>query len=321
MPFAYVSNYSSRSISVIDIVSNTVVDTFEINGAGNPWGVCLTPDKQILFLTMYSSGDVLVLLATGLNAGRQLGITRVGDYATGVTVTPDGKHAYVAGYNVLSEGGDEGFLGSITQIDTTTFIAQQVIGTPPVGPGPEPGQGTILHRPYGLAAYNGPIGQRVYIADLGWTYGTPSGGLTVVSDAHPDWGPMVPEMAPNPFNFFYSTDLAVAPSGMVYVANNSWVYPFPPNLLLGEGPSTITAAREGRIPPPQTGILAGGPESGQISGLAASSSGRRIYVAHWQGGYISVIGGESGYQVIGIVMRAFSSQLAWRSRPMSSPST
>ena len=89
-PWAYISNFSDGTVSVIDTATNTVTATVMV-GAG-PLGVAVTPDGAHVYVV--NSGDNTVsVIATATNTvGAPV---PVGACPFGVAVTPDGAHVYV----------------------------------------------------------------------------------------------------------------------------------------------------------------------------------------------------------------------------------
>src|SRR5262249_34578006 len=88
--FAYVANFNSNSVSVIDTASNTVTATL---GVGvSPSGVAITPDGTRAYVTNTFSNSVSVV-DTASNT--LLATVAVGNQPRGVAITPDGTRAYV----------------------------------------------------------------------------------------------------------------------------------------------------------------------------------------------------------------------------------
>ena len=90
-PFAYVTNFTSRDVSVIDTDSNTVVDTVAV-GSG-PRGVAITPDGAFAYVTNLNSHNVSVI---DTDSNTVVDTVAVGNAVGLVAITPDGAFAYVA---------------------------------------------------------------------------------------------------------------------------------------------------------------------------------------------------------------------------------
>ena len=63
-PFAYITNFSGNTVSVLDTASNTVLATVPV-GSG-PYGVAVTPDGAFVYVANVNSGNVSVI-ATASN--------------------------------------------------------------------------------------------------------------------------------------------------------------------------------------------------------------------------------------------------------------
>ena len=133
-PFAYVTNFLDGSVSVIDIPTDTVVDT--IPGFSYPVRDTVSPDASLLYVSEQGAGDVAVV-DTATDAIVAHVPTGSGPYD--IAFTPDGATAYVV--------ADD---GTITPINTATNVA----GTPIVVAG-----GSLQ------GAAVSPDGTRLYVAD------------------------------------------------------------------------------------------------------------------------------------------------------------
>ena len=92
-PFAYITNYTGSSVSVIDTATNTVVDT--ISPVGGPWGVAVSPDGTRVYTANYDVGTVSVI-DTATNT--IIATITVGNSPYCLAVTPDGERVYVDNY-------------------------------------------------------------------------------------------------------------------------------------------------------------------------------------------------------------------------------
>src|SRR2546427_8537450 len=90
-PFAYVTNASSGSVSVIDAATRQVVATVPVGK--NPLGVAVTPNGGFVYVTNQLSNSVSVI-ATATNT--VVATVPVGTLPFAVAITPDGSLAYVA---------------------------------------------------------------------------------------------------------------------------------------------------------------------------------------------------------------------------------
>lgn len=87
--FAYVANFETNAVSVIDAASNTVIATLPV-GAG-PFGVAATPDGRFVYVTNINSNSVSVIETLNNTV---IATVPVGPMPFGVAVTPDGRFAY-----------------------------------------------------------------------------------------------------------------------------------------------------------------------------------------------------------------------------------
>ncbi|HEY6347720.1 MAG TPA: YncE family protein [Bryobacteraceae bacterium] len=132
---AYVANFGSDNVSVIDTSNNTVIATVMVGT--QPQGIAVTPDGASVYVAN-CGGDVWVIdTASNKVATKFL----AGACPTGVAITPDGTRAYVTLDNA----------NSVAVIDTSS---NTVITKIPVG-----------IAPGGIAIT--PDGTRVYVANVG----------------------------------------------------------------------------------------------------------------------------------------------------------
>ncbi len=119
-PYAYITNSGSDSVSVIDLSSNTVVDSVSVGG--EPYGVAVTPDGTKVYVTNYVDDTVSVI---DTSSDTVISTITVGWSPEGIAVTPDGTKVYVA--NHASQ--------NVSVIDTSsnTVIASVHVGTNPLG--------------------------------------------------------------------------------------------------------------------------------------------------------------------------------------------
>jgi len=179
-PFAYITNYSSNTVSIIDTAINAVIGSPIPVGTG-PCGVAVNPAGTRVYVTNDGSWNVSVIdTATNTVIGSTIS---VGTNPWGVAVNPTGTRVYVANFGS----------NTVSVIDTATNM---VIGSPiPVGTKPS---GVVIN----------PAGTWVYVANFG------SNTVSVIDTAtNTVIGSPIP-VGINPFG------VAVNPAGTrVYVAN------------------------------------------------------------------------------------------------------
>jgi YVTN family beta-propeller protein len=113
---AYVANYDSESVSVIDTQTKQVVGS-PIPVSKYPQAIAITPDGRFAYVAdggVSEPGVSVIDTQTNQVVGSPI---PVGEFPHAMAITPDGRFAYVA--NSLSE--------SVSVIDTQT---RQVVGSP-----------------------------------------------------------------------------------------------------------------------------------------------------------------------------------------------
>ena len=138
-PFAYIANWDSNTVSVIDTAINKVTTTVPVGL--EPWGVAVNPTGTKAYVTNWGSGTISVI-NTSSNA--VVATIPVGGQPLGIAVTPDGSKAYVckAHSNV-----------SVIDIASNTVQTTMNVGTNPVG---------VAVSPYGTEVYVTHWGDSIY---------------------------------------------------------------------------------------------------------------------------------------------------------------
>ena len=133
--YAYVTNYSDGTVSVIDTATNSVTGD-PISGFDGPVGVAFSPNGRHAYVTNYGesiAGTTVSVIDTALavtdpaNAVTGTTIT-VGSAPSGVAFTPDGRYAYVT-----NQGG-----GTVSVLTTGAIT--------PGGNGGNGGRGGLIGR-------------------------------------------------------------------------------------------------------------------------------------------------------------------------------
>jgi PGF-pre-PGF domain-containing protein len=119
-PYAYVTNYNSNAVSVIDTTTNKVTATVPVGRC--PWGVAVSPEGTRVYVTNWNSNTVSVIDTT---TNTVTATVNVGSNPMGIAITPDGKKVYVT--NTMSN--------NVSIIDTTTntVTATVNVGSNPTG--------------------------------------------------------------------------------------------------------------------------------------------------------------------------------------------
>lgn len=132
-PYAYVTNYNSNTVSVIDTTTNKVTATLPVGLC--PWGVAVSPDGTRVYVTNWNSNTVSVIDTT---TNTVIATVDVGNNPMGIAVTPDGSKVYVANDNS----------DNVSVIDTATNTVTAAV--------------YVEDKPMGIAVT--PDGKKVYVS-------------------------------------------------------------------------------------------------------------------------------------------------------------
>jgi YVTN family beta-propeller protein len=186
--FAYVTNHSGDSVTVIDTSTNTVVTTIALCAGCSPAGLAVTPDGQFVYVAIQSNGSVNVIATSSNNVVATIPMCDCTSSPVGVAITPDGNRAYVTDVARSAIEVIDTNPASETHNTVLTTITADVGN--PVGP--------IAITPDGSAAF--------------YTFGTGSvGRIDTSTNSHTS----TITVGSNP------TGVAVTPNGAsIYVTNN-----------------------------------------------------------------------------------------------------
>ena len=277
-PYAYVTNYSSNTVSVVNTANNTVSATIPV-GSG-PYGVAVHPNGTTVYVTNYAGSSVSVIdAATNLVTAT----IPVATHPYGIDVSPDGSRLYIAAYSS----------NSVTVIDTSTNL---VVATVPVGASPR-------------AVVVSHDGSRVYVANfaansisvidpvsnaVAATVTLPAGsgpiGLMLTPDnqtlyvtAYSSGKVYVIDAVPNAVKTFIPVGtrpwgIAITPDGKtIYVGNYSGSISAPTSISVIDPVTNIVSAN---IPLP-AGVFP--------SGVAVHPDGTHVYAASYSTGVVYII--------------------------------
>lgn len=232
-PFAYVTNQSSNTVSVIDTSTNTVVTTISLSLPGcdgtcpSPAGLAVTPDGSRVYVANRGNGTVSVIATSTNTVSATITIPSCAYCAssspTGVAITPDGTRAYVTDTSRAAIEVIDTNPASPTY-NTVTFTITADVGNP---------NGPIAITPDGSAAF--------------YTFGTGSVGRIDTSTNSHTTTIMV---GSNP------TGIAVTPNNaFIYVTNNGGstvsvipnTFPTfsPTSVTVGSGPYSVAFTPNG----------------------------------------------------------------------------
>src|SRR5208283_5579460 len=100
--YAYITNYGSNNVSVINTSTNSVLTTVPVGNG--PYGVAVTPDGTAVYVANQASNDVSII-DTAKNTVKSTQFLGIGP--TGIAVTPDGTKVYVTLYGNNDKRGNE----------------------------------------------------------------------------------------------------------------------------------------------------------------------------------------------------------------------
>jgi YVTN family beta-propeller protein len=137
---AYVTNYTSGNVSVIDTASKTVVTSVE--AGADPVGVVVSADGHKAYVANSFSNSVTIV-DTGTFVTKQIPMPEY-SYPTSIAISPDGTRVYVAGDNVVPDFGNAACY--VFVIDTSS---EQVVNS--------------IRVPYPMALAVSPDGTKIYV--------------------------------------------------------------------------------------------------------------------------------------------------------------
>ncbi|MBL7795632.1 MAG: beta-propeller fold lactonase family protein, partial [Saprospiraceae bacterium] len=89
--YAYVASYDDAAVLVIDLDTNTPVDTIPVGSA--PFGVSVHPDGSRVYVTNQSNPGQVYIIDTQTNT--VINSIPTGDFPASIVISPDGSKAYV----------------------------------------------------------------------------------------------------------------------------------------------------------------------------------------------------------------------------------
>jgi len=274
-PFAYIPNFDSNSVSVIDIESNNVVATIPVGS--QPLGVAVNNTGTRIYVTNLDSVSVIDGSSKSVIATLPLG-----GELTGVAVNPAGTRVYVG--DLVSD--------TVKVIDAS---GNTVIATVPVGSAP---RGVVVN----------PQGTRVYVANEA------SGSISVIDTAtnkeikkvQVAAGPMDTAINPAGTRLYVthywsnnpSDPLAISLS-VIDTESNTKIAGIPLGFNAGEGVAVHPDGRHVYVTSVRGGVVVIDantnaaidviPVGGTLAGIALDPTGARIYAVNVTGNDVAVI--------------------------------
>ncbi|MDH3875349.1 MAG: beta-propeller fold lactonase family protein, partial [Desulfobacteraceae bacterium] len=149
--YAYVSNFDSGTVSIIQTSNNTVINTITVGDNpdteeldGCPFGISMTPDGEYAYVSDYCNNAVWVIRTSDRTvidtdpSTVEIDPITVGNEPAGISMTPDGKYVYVinSGDDVADDvTGDSTGDGTVSVIRTcdNTLVDTIQVGKQPYG--------------------------------------------------------------------------------------------------------------------------------------------------------------------------------------------
>ena len=259
---AYVTNSFSTTITIIDILTNTVEGV--IGGLNGPSGMVITPCGNTAYVNNYgagsSSGMGTTVSVIDLNTNSIIGTITVGLAPASLAITPDGAFVYVVNY----VDGNPG-TGTISVIQTSNNVVVDTIAG--------------FSGPFAIAIT--PCGDYAYVTNFGSNNFIPIG--TTVSAVSLKSNTIVATI-----------NLALQPSGIAITPDGRYAYATNYNTLYsdnvhftgltaGQGTVNIIDIETNTVIPP---ILAVGQSPDAI---VISSNGAYAYVSNYTSNTVSVL--------------------------------
>ena len=202
---AYVSSYaSSGAVGQFGIGPGGELTSagFAATGAADPWFEAVTPNGRYLYATNNDATGSVAQFAIGTSGtltALSPATVPAGAYPTGIAVSPDGKHVYVAEYHsgavaIFDVGGDGTLTPNSTQATETAN----------------------LDGPYGVAI--SPDGKSLYVPNRG--YGSPGGTSLAQFDVASN-GTLAPKATPT---VAAADGLTNGPTYVVITPNGRFAY-------------------------------------------------------------------------------------------------
>jgi YVTN family beta-propeller protein len=137
---AYVTNYSSSNVSVVDTASKRVVTS--VPTGSSPVGVAVSPDGSKAYVANSFSNSVTVI-ETAAFTTKQITMPH-SSYPSSIAISPDGTHVYVAGNNVPPDFGNAPCYIFVIDTSSNTVV-------------------NSIRVPYPMAVAVSPDGTKVYV--------------------------------------------------------------------------------------------------------------------------------------------------------------
>ncbi|MBI3961476.1 MAG: beta-propeller fold lactonase family protein, partial [Deinococcus sp.] len=267
MTLAFIANFNSYDVSVVDTTTNTVVAMVDVEV--EPAGIAVSPSTSRVYVG--SAGGNITVIDTTTNT--VVATVPAGDRLRGVAVTPDGSRVYAASN-----------FGPVSVIDTAT---NTVIATVDVG-----------DSPFGVAV--NPDGTRVYVTNRfdNTVLVVDTASNTVVATVGVGISPVGVAVHPNGSRVYVANDgsdtVSVVDTASNTVVATVGVGSFPSGVAVAPDGSRVYVANFGSdtvsvLDAATNLVIATVEVGGSPSGVSVTPDGSRVYVANRNSSTVSVL--------------------------------
>jgi YVTN family beta-propeller protein len=282
LPFAYVTNSGSNTVSVIDAATNTVTATVDIGDVSD--GVAISPDGTKVYVANFGSSHTVTIINTATN--RITATVPVRGCPLDVAVTPDGRKLYVTMRNDVDIYSHD----KVIIIDSTTNRVTATL--------------TISDMQFAAGLAISPDGRKLYVTGTNedggsGVYVVDTATNRVTSDMPVSRGPSGIAVTPNGKQLFVPTFDPLAGVDLLNTATNRYV-----TTIRYSGESqyygiAINPAGTKAYVTELTGVSIIDIGTHRITapltvgdspmGIAITPDGTKVYVANYDAGTVSVL--------------------------------
>ncbi|MEI9933367.1 MAG: hypothetical protein WDM71_00575 [Ferruginibacter sp.] len=82
VPFLYIPNYGSNTVSVVNTATNKITDTIKVGS--RPWGIAISPDGSKAYVVNSNDSDISVINTL---TNKVINIIKVGFYTLDISIS------------------------------------------------------------------------------------------------------------------------------------------------------------------------------------------------------------------------------------------